>query len=201
MTHKTKILSTFLLLASAAPAMADPVMVLEKPDQSGPPGGFAGWTFTLKADPTAWISLIGSFVLEETNASIGGYVDFSGFQGGPTNGVLALGAADWTSVFDPTFVGSGGLGVYFIDSLQIPGAGTHGTIRVLYERFNANPLTCGGGCRTGDGQLDVPFSVTVGAPPSAVPEPEPSVLLILGGVLLAGARGLRRFPVGQGIDR
>lgn len=192
MTHKTKILSVFLLLlASAAPLVADPVMALATPDQFGRPLGAVGWTFTLKADPTDWISLIGSFILNESNASVGSYLDVSGFIGGPSNGVLAPGAPDWTSAFNPNAVDTGGIGAYFVDPFQVPGASTSGVIRVLYERFAANPNSCGGDCRIGEGQLDAAFSVTVANAPSAVPEPGATAMLALGAVL-AGFRGLRK---------
>ena len=162
----------------AAPAFASPVVELNPVtgDITGIAGGATGWGFRMTADPTLWVSVIGTFTLFETNPLLGSYLDLIGTQGGPNAGILAPGAADWAQGYNPT-IGLG-LGMYFIDPSALAGDSNAGTIRVLYESFSDDPNTCGG-CSVDSGYLDAPFSVTV-----AAPEPGTMVLFGFGGALL-----------------
>jgi hypothetical protein len=175
----------FLCMTLAASTLlADPVIKLEPgniPARSGAPGTTVGWGFRVTADPTEWIAFIGSGVITESN-SLGFYADFIGSQGGPIFGVITPGdPAPWVQQFDlSTF---SGLGFYAIDPTATVGATTSGTIRVNYERFSDHPLFCGGDCWIDSAYIDLPFSVDVTAPPSAVPEPSTWMLMSIGGLV------------------
>jgi hypothetical protein len=143
----------------------------------GLPGTIVGWGFQVTPDATEWISFTGSLTLNETNPALGFYLDLIGTQGGPaTSGVLPPSPEPvWEKEFDlNTFQG---LGLFAI-SLSAPmNAVNSGDIRILYERYSDNPVTCLVGCYIDSGFVDVPFSVTVGDP---VPEPSTWQLLLLG---------------------
>lgn len=184
---KTMLLS-FVLTAAMGIATAAPVLTLTPAGTvSGAPGSAVGWGFSLTSDATEWIAVIASFTTDETNASLGFYVDLIGTQGGPTAGVLPPGDPDWVQDFD---LGLGtGVGYFQI----FPGAPllseNSGNIRVLYERFSADPATCGG-CQLGSEELIVPFSFRVD---SAVPEPGTMALLCAGlGALAMWRRRMAR---------
>lgn len=176
------ILKTLILAAAFSFSLAaGPVLTLTPSgDLSGRPGETVGWNFTLTSDDTEWISVIGSFPIFETNPLLGIYTDIIGSLGGPTNNSLAPGEPAWQGL----------LANYQIDPLAAVNDSNFGTIFVLYERFSADPSTCND-CRTGEGQLEAAFSVTV----SDVPEPGTWALLAAGLALCGIARRSRRSPV------
>jgi len=182
-------LSVLLLSASAVIAKADPVFQIvadpANPSASSPAGSAVGWGFSVTGDPAYWISVTSAFVLSESNPSIGFFFDLIGPQGGPTGGALEPNGA-WSQDYNPDPASWAGLGFYAILFPATPGSTTAGTIRVQYERFSGNPMTCGGCLLNEDPQYaDLPFTVTV-APPQVSAVPEPSTWAMWAG----GACGL-----------
>jgi len=171
---KTTILS-LILTAAMGIASAAPVLTLTPPGPvSGAPGSAVGWGFHLTSDPTEWIVVIASFTTDESNPSLGFYFDLIGSQGGPVNGVLPPGDPDWIQDFDA--IAGTGVGYFqiFPDAPLL--SVNSGNIHVLYERFSADPATCGA-CLLDSGDLIVPFSFSVD---TAVPEPGTLSILGLG---------------------
>ena len=79
-----------LILLWAASLTAAPVLTITPAGAaSGTPGATVGWGFSLTPDDTEWITVIASFVLNESNASLGVYSDLIGSQGGPAGGGVA----------------------------------------------------------------------------------------------------------------
>ncbi len=179
-----KLLAIGMLWAAAL--MAAPVITLDPADGAltGAPAGTVGWGFTLTPDATEWITVTGSFLLTESNPSLGFYGDLIGSQGGPSGGLLPPAPQpDWVQSFDLGLFT--GLGFYSIDPFAAPGAINSGTIRILYERFSDDPTTCGD-CYLGSGELDAAFSVTVAD--NAVPEPSTWLLLPAGTIAILAKR-------------
>jgi hypothetical protein len=183
---------TLTLTILAATSFAAPLLTLDPPTGAveGAPGTTAGWGFTLTADPNLWLSAIGSFILNETNPSLGAYTDLIGSLGGPTNFSLAPGAGPWQEGFN--FTNQLGLGFFEISNGATIGSTSSGTIRVLVEAYNDDPAVCGGNCVENTFELDVPFSVTVNEPAPEVPEPSTWMMLATALVLLA--RPWSRIP-------
>jgi len=162
---------------------------------SGTPGESLGWSFTVTADATEWISFVTSFTIDETNPSVGFYTDFIGAEGGPTNFVLAFGAPDWTQVFDDVM--QTGLGVFAIDQGAVVGSVDSGNIRILYSAYDEDPNSCEG-CSGTPGSFDVPFAVAVVDVSDA---PEPGVYLLTGMGLAALSVLRRRRDQGRATQR
>jgi hypothetical protein len=148
----------------------------------GAPGQTIGWGFSLSSDPTNFISVIGSLLLDESDPTLGVYTDFIGAEGGPDGGVLPPGDPAWAQVFDSSL--GTGAGSYTIDPFVPIGAIDSGNLRVLFEVYSGDPRTCGSCFLFADG-VQVPFQIEV------TPAPEPTTLWILGGSLLLLGR-LRR---------
>jgi hypothetical protein len=161
---------------------AAPIVTLQPAEITGTAGSVVGWSVEVTSDPLQWITFTSSFVLVETG-SLGSYQDFLGPIGGPSDGFLAPNSGPW--LLDYNFASQTGLGAYFIDPLVVVGASASGTIRILYEAFTDDPLTCGD-CYFGSGSLDVDYSVTVSAEP--VPEPATAGCVIGAALLLIGLR-------------
>lgn len=161
-----KLISLFALWAASM--VAAPVFTLDPndPARSGAPGTSVGWGVSVAPDSAEWIAVTASFVLAESNPSLGFYFDLIGSEGGPVGGVLPP---------SPQPAWATNLGEYFIDPFAAVGAVNTGSIRILYERFSDDPGTCVS-CYLGSGEADLDFSVTVDAPP--VPEPSTWVLMI-----------------------
>ena len=166
------------LAGVAIPSWGDVLLTTNPVDGHvfGTPGELVGFGFTLNSDPNTWTTVIGSFVLTESNPSLGVYVDLIGSQGGPIDGLLPPDEPTWTEAFG---LGTG-LGFYAIDPGALLGAETVGTIRVLYEQFLRDPRTCGE-CQFNSSWVDAPFSVTVGDAEA----PEPGTMLLVGAAFLA----------------
>lgn len=176
------LLLTFVLCVSVT--MAAPVFGTLTP-LSGPPGSAAGWGIDITPDANDWISFTGSFIVVESNP-IGFYGDFLGSLGGPDSGVLAPSTAEsWLAPFD--FPNSIGLGYYSFDPAAPNGALTFGAIRVLYERFSDNPLTCGD-CFIESNYVDLLFTASVA---DEVPEPTTTFLSAAGLALFFARRRLQ----------
>lgn len=175
-----------LILLWAASLTAAPVLTLTPGGAlTGAAGTTVGWGFTLTPDDAEWITVTGSFVLSESNGSLGVYGDLIGSQGGPVGGLLPPSPQpDWVQDFDLGLFT--GLGYYAIDPLAAAGAVNSGTIRVLYERFSDDPTQCGD-CFVASGEWDVEFTVTV--EDTSVPEPGTWMLIATG----AGAVLIRRM--------
>jgi len=167
-----KILFVLALFAGAAIPSWGGVLLNTDPVDGhvfGQPGEIVGLGFTMTPDPETWTTVIGSFVLTESNPSLGLYVDLIGSQGGPVDGLLPPGSLAWAQ----------NLGFYAIDPGALLGAETVGTIRVLYEQFSDDPRTCGE-CQINSSWVDAPFAVTVGEA-----APEPGTMLLVGAALVA----------------
>lgn len=178
---KNTLVLSILALAAALPGYAGPVLTLTPPTGSiqGHAGQTVGWGFTLTSDPADWISAVTTSLVGETDPSLGIYMDNAGALGGPTNGVLAPGAAPWTVPFSP------GIGAYLID----PGAGVgmidQGMLDLNYETFSADPNVCSS-CALGFADLQVPFQIEV------VAAPEPGTWWLAVPLLLIGTIRRRR---------
>ncbi|MBS1823815.1 MAG: PEP-CTERM sorting domain-containing protein [Acidobacteria bacterium] len=171
-----------LILLWAASLTAAPVLTITPAGAaSGTPGATVGWGFSLTPDDTEWITVIASFVLNESNASLGVYSDLIGSQGGPAGGVLPPSPQPaWSQDFDPGLFT--GLGSYTIDPLAVAGAINSGTIRVLYERYSDDPTQCGD-CYIDSAEWDLAFSVAVDD--TSVPEPGSWALIATGAAAIA----------------
>lgn len=183
---------TLTLTLLAATSFAAPLLTLDPPTGAvgGVAGATVGWGFTLTSEPNRWLSVISSFVLTESNSSVGSYTDLIGGLGGPTDAVLAPGASPWQVIFN--FTNSLGLGFFEISNNATLGSTNSGTIRVLVESFTQDPSTCGGNCVENTYNLDVPFSVTVNEPTPEIPEP--STWLTLATALVLLSRPWSRIP-------
>src|SRR5689334_816695 len=74
-------------------------LIPENGSITGVAGQTAGWGFDVVNDsPFQWISFATSFLINETNPSLGVYVDLIGAQGGPVNFALAP-QTPWTEGF------------------------------------------------------------------------------------------------------
>ncbi|MCC6540569.1 MAG: hypothetical protein IT162_23680 [Bryobacterales bacterium] len=164
----------FILLALLSTALlpAAPVLTIGEPDIRVQPGLAGRWRFELTADSQYWLSTTASFLLFETNPSIGFYSDEIGVAGGPVGGVLPPNGPAWV----------GDLGVYSIEAAAPAGALNTATVFVLYDLFSADPRTCGV-CYVSSGEFQTELSVTV----AEVPEPAAMQLASVGAALLAFA--------------
>ncbi|MBL8179294.1 MAG: hypothetical protein JNK48_31745 [Bryobacterales bacterium] len=158
-----KLISLFTLWAASL--VAAPVFTLDPTDpaRSGPAGTFVGWNVSVAPDASEWITILTSFVINETNP-FGFYIDAIGPQGGPVSGVLPPSPEPaWLTM----------LGEYFIAPLTPVGSVNSGSIRILYERYSDDPSVCPQ-CFLDSGEAGLDFSVTVDAP-----VPEPSTWLMI----------------------
>ena len=71
-------LSSILLLAACGATQASPIFSLDTPSGNitGSAGGNVGWGFILTSDSAAWISVLTSSLMDETNPALGTYTDF-----------------------------------------------------------------------------------------------------------------------------
>jgi hypothetical protein len=184
-----KMIRTLILLLAGLGVANAATLTLDNPNLMGAPGQTVGWGFTLTADPTNWITVVGSTLINESNSSLGTYSDRIALQGGPVDFFLAPGPTNWIQSFD--LLGSTGLGSYTIDFNAVEGAINNGELLVVIELFSStNPADCSESCYVGTEELIVPFSVMVG-PSGSSEVPEPSTLGIVGlgaAALLAGRR-------------
>jgi hypothetical protein len=180
---------TFVLLfALGLPLLAGPIIQLDPADGAvtGSPGVTVGWGFTVQSDPLQWISFEGSFLMGETNPTVGVYTDLIGASGGPLDFVLPAGAPAWTQIFSDA--AQTGIGSYALSPASLPGDQNAGLLRVLWVAYSADPYTCGS-CFAGSFQQDFDFRVTVADTPSQVaPEPATLPLVLIAGALLVGGR-------------
>jgi hypothetical protein len=188
-------LSTCILLglSSMSVVQAAPILMLTPADGNvaGTPGSIVGWGFDLHSDPTNALTIISSFLTNQTNASLGSYGDIMAGQGGPDAGLVDPGATDWVQPFFFTAnpANQTGVGWFQISSLANFGDIDSGMIQVDWE-LDSVSAGCPG-CFVSSGALLVPFQVTVGS--SAVPEPGTGGLFLLSGLLgLALARRVSR---------
>jgi hypothetical protein len=147
------------------------------------PGAYVGWGFTLTPEQDLTISVIGSLIYDN-NPSLGHYIDLIGVEGGPNAGLLASTDQPWTESFSynpSTFAGTG-LGAFLLSTSAALGDTDSGYIHVEYEMYSES-ARCPG-CYLGTEGLDVPFSITVGAPSSVAPEPG-TFLFMAGAACLA----------------
>jgi hypothetical protein len=92
----------------------------------------------------------------------------------------------WTLTFSPGSPGAG-LGQYAIDPGTPSGASDSGDLVIYYDEFSADPNTCGS-CDLDTLQLfdanGNPPAFTIYVSTSEVPEPAPTVVVIVGCILL-----------------
>ncbi|MDX2150249.1 MAG: PEP-CTERM sorting domain-containing protein [Bryobacteraceae bacterium] len=171
---------TLLYTAALAIAGAAPLITLNSAGIRGYAGRTTGWSATVQADSSEWISLSGTFLYNESSPLIGTYIDIAGGLGGPVNFSLAPGAPDWVLTFSGPATGFAN---YAIDAFAPPGAVNQAILRVLYEGFSDDPLTCGF-CQTTSSFVDLPVTVEV----APVPEPGSALLVAAGAAAMAWRR-------------
>lgn len=183
----SRITGSFLVLLALATRLSAASVQLEplNGQVQGIPGSAVGWGFSIVNDsPVDWISFAVSFLVNETNPSLGTFIDLIGPQGGPSNFVLAP-SQPWTQAFSE--VDFTGVGLYLIDPAAIPGALNSGQIRIVWETFNGDPFSCN--CDPTQSTMD--FDVQIGVA-AAAPEPG-SLWLWIGGASLLALRFMRRY--------
>jgi hypothetical protein len=183
---KTILIATLVGVSLTAFATADTLVMLNPTsgDLTGAPGDSVGWGFDIQNTSSGlWVSFTQSFLLNETNPSVGMYTDLIGPQGGPVNFELGPNTS-WDEAFDAA--AQSGVGSFLIDPAAVIGSVDSGSIRILWDEYTGDPQTCSD-CRATEFSVDLPFSVTVD------PVPEPSTIwLALAGGLLVGVRRMRR---------
>ena len=166
---------TALLAAPALPAG----ITLTTSDLQGFAGQTVTWTFTAVPDSSNYTTFTSSFLLFESNSSIGFYMDSIGALGGPVDFMLPPGSPNW----------SDSLGSFTIDSLAPAGAVNNATLRVLFETYSA--IHCNAGsCFVSSGWEDLSVSVTI----APIPEPASAWLVLFG--IGASVAASRRKPSG-----
>jgi hypothetical protein len=150
------------------------------------PGQVDGWGFSLSwTSATNWLTVIGSTLTGETNASlISGYTDFIGWQGGPTDYALTPNSTWTESAFDNS--SQIGIGAVAVNESEPMFAQDAGDITVFYQVYSGDPTT--NGSFISASSISVPFMVQVVAP--SVPEPKSGLLLGFGvfSMLLMGRK-------------
>jgi hypothetical protein len=178
-----------MLTASAAGARASVVIALVPPDGvvSGAPGSTVGWGFTL-TNGADWVSIDSVTTENETSplgGAGGGFTSYMDLLGGLSDGVTPP-SQTWTLTFSPGNPGTG-LGQYAIDPGTPFGASDNGDFVIYYDEFSADPNTCGS-CYLDTLQLfdanGNPPAFTIYVSTSEVPEPAPTVVVIVGCILL-----------------
>lgn len=140
---------------------------------TGAPGDTVGWGFSSTNDDFFQsISFGQSILINETNPTLGTYLDLIGPQGGPDAFAVDPGQT-WSQAFDS--VTASGLGTFTIDPAAALGSSDSGLIRVFFNYADSTP-----------GSFDVPFYVLVAA--SDAPEPGTVWMLLAGGIGLIAAR-------------
>ncbi len=158
-----KSLLLILLFASAAcPA----TLSILNPNLSASAGNTVEWQFEVTPSNSFFYTYIGSFLVDESNGSIGSYADNIGLLGGPQSFVLPPTNGTWSGI----------AGSYSIDPAATVGALNVATLRVLFEYYFDDPNTCAS-CFEGSEFQD--FAVSVAVDP--VPEPSSVMLMIAGG--------------------
>ena len=161
-----------LLLVFSAVLRFPAILTVAQPDIGAIAGQTASWTFQASADPAVYLTFTDSFLLFETNPSIGTYMDSIGAWGGPVNFALPPASGIWSDV----------LGSFSIDALAAIGAKNDATLRVLFETHSGDLPTCDS-CFVSSGWEDVTVSVTVAQTPT--PEPASMLLFAAAGALAA----------------
>ena len=175
-------ITTFLLLAatSAVSLLATPILTVTPADVEALPGEITGWTLNITGDTQDWVSITGSVLLFESNPSLGTYLDLTSSQNGPINGAIPAGSS-WNESFD--FTSGSGLAAFLVDPGAMLGDMDSGTIRVLYDRFSADPSSCIS-CYVDSGSMDAVVRVTA----AGTPEPGSGWLLLAGAGLIWACR-------------
>jgi hypothetical protein len=125
----------------------------------GSPGDTVGWGFSLEnTSPVDTLTVTSSYLIHETNPSLGYYSDIISYAGSPSGGLLLPGST-WTEAFsfnpDPSM--QTGVGAYSIDVAAEPGMPDVATLVIEYELDNANT-----GMFDAAGYLTAPVEVAVG---------------------------------------
>ena len=177
-------LSILLACVSALPSSASVLIHLDPGSGAitGTPGHSTGWGFTVEADPTRWVSFVGSFLLDETNSALGVYSDLIGINGGPVNYLLPPAAPDWTQAFSNP--AQTGLGRYQLSVTAQPGAQNSAILRVLWAEYTADPYSCRN-CFARSSYQDFGVRITaVAGPIQDAPEPATWLAGVVAGLLV-----------------
>lgn len=149
-------------------------------------GGTTGWGFDITADSQFALSILGSFLVDQSDPAFGTYTDLVGLIGGPDAGYLGAGA-NWTQpfVFDPDPLAALGLGWFEV------AAGAQGTFTALlhldYEVYDW--IAGAPGDYISSESVELPVSITV---VDTVVTPEPGTWTAALGLGLAVLRLRRR---------
>ena len=153
-----------------------------------PPGEVTGWGFTVVNDsPAGWISFTGSVLVNETSPLLGVYSDLIGPQGGPVDFSVQP-QSIWEEAY--SHAAATGLGEYQIAAGLPIGAVDTGFIRVFWDEYAGDPLTCD--CSAESFSQDLPFQVTIASDGDAPAAPEPGTGWWIGGLLTIAAWRYRR---------
>ena len=115
----------------------------------GTPGAVVGWGFSVNWTSTNgdWISFtgssLGSLGQGESNSSLlgpGGYTDFIGSQGGPSDFALSPASSPWSQDFDGVSLGLGSYQITTDPIAAVPGAQDSGQLTLYFQIFNGDPL-------------------------------------------------------------
>ncbi len=174
MNLRVPLLTIFCGAATIAPLAASPILTLAPVNGAltGAPGDTVGWGFGLQNNSADTLTITSSFLINETNSSVGSYSDIISYAGGPAN-AMTQPQSNWTQSFgyniDPAL--STGVGAFFINTNAPNGAIDSAQLVIAYE------LDTIAGNFDSSGVLTAPVSVEVASP---TPAPEPSLSALIG---------------------
>jgi hypothetical protein len=178
---KKTLYSLTVVLFLIAGADAAPLFTLNPGSGSltGAAGSTVGWGFNVTPDPAYSISVIDSFLVNQST-TIGAYTDIISYAGGPDAGMLLPTDPHWIEPFhnDPDPSLQTGVGLFQIDPGATPGAVMTASIHIDYEVDSVG--TACPGCYVGTDSVEIPVQVQVAQVTST---PEPASFTMLTGVL------------------
>ena len=185
-------LSVVLFLTAGAHATPIFTLIPGSGTITGAPGSTIGWGFNVTPDATYAISVIDSFLVNQSTTTIGAYSDIISYAGGPDAGLLLPTDANWIEAFlnnpDPSL--QTGVGMFQIDPAATPGQVMTASIHIDYELYSVSTFCPD--CYVETDSVEIPVEVQV-ALVSSTPEPASFTLVAgaLGAMLLVYGVGRR----------